>query len=397
MSKSLSTISKGTLLRLLTAIGVTAILLLSMCVPAWAEGGLTMHTDYPGMTAKAGDQLSYTIDFDNSGAACDASLSVVSMPEGWEGYISGSGNQISKIHIPNGTNAASATFQLTIPADAVDGSYDVVLQASVNETVYDTLTLTLDVSQLEIGQGDFASEYPEQEGATGTSFSFNATLVNNSASAQSYSLSAEAPDGWQVAFTPSGESTQVASIDIEPATSQGLTIRVTPPSNVAAGEYTIPCSAISANDTLNMDLSVTITGTYAMELSTPDGRLSFDAHANEESDLTLSVTNNSNVDLENINLTSAAPTGWTVSFDTPTIEVLEAGATTEVTAHVTPSSEALTGDYVVTISADASEVSDSAEFRVSVETKTIWGVAAVLVILILLAGIGYVFRKYGRR
>ena len=76
---------------------------------------------------------------------------------------------------------------------------------------------------------------------------------------------------------------------------------------------------------------------------------------------------------------------------------LEAGATTEVTAHVTPSSEALTGDYVVTISADASEVSDSAEFRVSVETKTIWGVAAVLVILILLAGIGYVFRKYGRR
>ena len=72
-------------------------------------------------------------------------------------------------------------------------------------------------------------------------------------------------------------------------------------------------------------------------------------------------------------------------------------ATVEVTAHVTPSKQALTGDYVVTMSAGSSQVSDSAEFRVAVKTSMVWGVVAVAVIAALLAGIGSMFRRYGRR
>lgn len=97
------------------------------------------------------------------------------------------------------------------------------------------------------------------------------TLINNRSSAQSYSLSAEAPSGWQVSFTPSGESTKVASLEVEAMTSQGLTVSVIPPDNVEAGEYTIPCRAISAGDSLSTELKVTITGTYVLELSTPSG------------------------------------------------------------------------------------------------------------------------------
>ena len=207
-----------------------------------------------------------------------------------------------------------------------------VLAADAGGGVSDTLTLDLAVSELQVSQGDFSSEYPEQEGAAGTSFSFNATLVNNSGESRSYSLSAQTPSGWQASFKPSGESTQVASIELEPGASQGLTIAVTPPENVEAGEYTIPCSAISGSETLNMELSVTVTEKYQMDLTTPDGLLSFSAQAGADSDVTLSITNNGNVALENVNLTSTAPTGWNVSFDTPTIEVVEAGSTVEVTA-----------------------------------------------------------------
>lgn len=381
----------------LAAGAVTAVMALGLSMTAFADGGLDIHTEYPGMTAKAGDSLTFTIDMDNSGSACDAVLSVQSLPDGWEGYIAGGSSRITRIHVPNGTDSASATFHLDIPADTADGSYEVVLAAQSDNAASDTLTLYLDVDQLEVSQGDFSSEYPEQEGSADTSFSFNATLINNSAAEQSYSLSANAPDGWQVAFKPSGESTQVASLSLEPAVSQGLTITVTPPNNVEAGEYTIPCSAISADESLNMELLVKVTESYDITLSTPDGLLSFDTTAGKEKDLTLTVTNNSNVAVEHVNLTASAPTDWNVSFDTPTIDVVEAGATVEVSAHVTPSSEALTGDYVVTFTADASEVSDSAEFRVAVETSVLWGFAAILIIAALLAGIGYVFRKYGRR
>ena len=398
MNRNLFSLSKTRRIKTLAAGAMVAAMMAGFSITSYADGGLEIHTEYPGVTAKAGDSLTFTIDMDNSGAACDASLSVASMPEGWEGYISGgSSDRITRIHVPNGTESASATLHLEVPADAADGSYQVVLEAQGDNASYDSLTIYLDVDQLEVSQGDFSSEYPEQEGSAGTSFSFNATLINNSAAEQSYSLSANAPEGWQVAFKPSGESTQVASITLEPAVSQGLTITVTPPNNVSAGEYTIPCSAISAGETLDMELSVTVTESYDLSLSTPDGRLSFDTVAGDESDVTLSITNNSNVAIENVNLTSSAPSGWNVSFHTPTIDVIEAGATVEVSAHVTPSSEALTGDYVVTMTADASEVSDSAEFRVAVETSVIWGFAAVAIIVVLLAGIGYIFRKYGRR
>ena len=398
MTRNLFSHSKAGGFRILAASAMAAAMMAGVSITSYAEGGLEIHTEYPGVTAKAGDSLTFTIDMDNAGSACDAALSVASMPDGWEGYISGgSSDRITRVHVPNGTNSASATLHLDVPADAADGSYQVVLEAQGDNASYDSLTLYLDVDQLEVSQGDFSSEYPEQEGSAGTSFSFNATLINNSAEEQSYSLSANAPDGWQVAFKPSGESTQVASITLEPAVSQGLTITVTPPNNVSAGDYTIPCSAISAGETLDMELSVTVTESYDLALSTPDGRLSFDTVAGKESDLTLSISNNSNVAIENVNLTSSAPTGWNVSFDTPPIDIIEAGATVEVSAHVTPSSEALTGDYVVTMTADSSQVSDTAEFRVAVETSVIWGFAAVAIIIILLSGIGYIFRKYGRR
>ena len=366
-------------------------------ITAQAAGGLDLYTDYPGMTAKAGDSLSFSLELDNTGEACDASLSVQSLPDGWEGYISGGGGQISRIHVPSGTAGATATFQLEIPADAAEGSYQVVLAADAGGGVSDTLTLDLAVSELQVSQGDFSSEYPEQEGAAGTAFSFNATLVNNSGETRSYSLSAQSPSGWQVAFRPSGESTQVASIELEPGARQGLTVAVTPPDNVAAGEYTIPCSAISGSETLDMELSVTITEQYQMDLSTPDGLLSFSAQAGADSDVTLSITNNGNVAIENVNLTSSTPSGWNVSFDTPTVDVIEAGGTAQVTAHVTPSDEALTGDYVVTITASTSETSDSAEFRVSVETSMVWGVVAVVILVAIIGVIGWIFRKYGRR
>ena len=231
----------------------------------------------------------------------------------------------------------------------------------------------------------------------GTSFSFETTIVNNRSTNQTYSLSAEAPAGWQVSFTPSGESANVASLSVDAGGSQGLTVGVVPPENVEKGEYTIPCAAVSANDTLALDLTVEVTGTYALTLSTPDGRLSFDAYENKESSVTLSVTNTGNVDLTNLNLTSSAPTDWEVSFSESTIDTLEAGATKEVTAYVTPCKNAVTGDYVTSIGISNSETSANADFRVSVKTSTTWGIAAVGVIVVLVLLLGFIFKKYGRR
>ena len=377
----------------------TLSLAMGMAVPVLAAEGpeLEMSTAYPGVTAKAGDSLGFDLDFTNdSGAGADLALTVTDMPEGWDGYFQGGSSQISHVFVRSGEYESLASFQLTIPVEAEEGTYTIKLRAS-GDGLSSDLTLTLDVSEEELGSSSLTTEYPEQEGSSGTTFSFTSTIQNNTPSEQSYSLAANAPSGWVVAFKPSGESTQVASITVPARSSQGMSIEITPPNNVEAGEYSIPISAISATETLDGELTVTVSGSYALDLSTPSGLLSFDAAANKQTAVTLSVTNTGNVDLQNVNLTSNAATGWTVEYSESSIDVLEAGATHEVTAYVTPSDEAMSGDYVVVLTASNSETSDQAEFRVSVKTETVWGVVGVALIAVIALVLWFIFRKFGRR
>ncbi len=378
---------------------MTAACMLAWSFPARAEGGLELSTDYPGVSVKPGDSLNISLDLENqSGSSTDVSVAIQDMPEGWDGYIQGGSYQVRRVHVKSGEEA-SVTLHLNVPEEMTEGTYQVSVAGTAKNGGSDILNLEFQVEEENAGRGSFTSEYPQQEGASGTEFSFSTTLINNGLTTQSYSLSSNAPAGWTVAFSPSGESTRVAGIDVDSSSSQGLTVKVTPPDNVEAGDYKISCSAVSAQETLSTELDVTITGTYEIYLSTPDGRLSFDANAGKTSDVTLQVANTGNVDLENISLNSTLPSGWTVTYDLEDniIESLPAGTTTEVIAHVKPDSDAITGDYVSSFSVSGEQVSSGLDFRVSVKTDTVWGLVAVAIILCTMGGLGYVFRRYGRR
>lgn len=365
-----------------------------------AAGGLSLSTEYPGVTITPGETLNITLTLTNtSGSPVNADVAIASLPDGWEGYLQGGDYEVNEVHVGTASEGTQLTLHLTVPDALEEGTYTVQVDADVNEEIYDSLTLSFEVNEVNAGAGSFTTEYPEQEGTAGTSFSFSTTLINNGLSTESYSLSSSAPSGWQVSFVPSDESTSVASIEVESSTSQGLTVEVVPPEGVEAGEYDISCSAVSASETLTTDLKVVITGTYGISLSTPDGRLSFDSQANKDTDVTLTVTNTGNEELQNVTLTSSLPSGWEVTYDVEDgiIDSIAAGSSAQVVATVTPSSEAITGDYVATFTAETDEPTSSAEFRVSVKTSTLWGFVAVLIILCVAAGLVYVFRKYGRR
>lgn len=385
----------------LKAAAIAGTLAVAGSMSVQAADGIDMSTTYPGISLKSGESADFDLFFESlTGDSYDAALSVESMPEGWEGYFKGGSSEVSMVHIDSKSAEAEselATFKLSLPQDVEEGTYTVKLKADVGSGDADTLELKINVSELENGQSNFTTEYPEQQGSAGTSFSFDTTLVNNRAAEQSYSLSAKADSGWQVGFTPSGESTQVASVTLESGTSQGLTISVTPPTTITEGEYVIPVTAVSATETMSIDLKVIITGSYDVDISTPTGNLSVNAYANEEKAVTLSITNKGNVDLENLNLTSSASTDWEVRFDESTIDLLEAGSTKEVTAYIKPAENSITGDYVTVVTISNDETQDTVEFRVAVKTRTSWGIAAVAIIVLLLLGLGGVFKKYGRR
>ena len=395
--KSIRTLSRMTALALALTLLASCAMAESLDTAPAAEPYIELSTQYPALTVKAGDSLTFDLDLDNySGVSQDITLSVAEIPEGWEGTFSAGSNQVSVVHVKNQATNSEVSFAVDVPLETADGEY-IIRLAARGEDFADEMEIALTVSAEEIGESSFTAEYPSQEGDATTDFTFSATLINNTLSTQNYSFTSNAPSGWQVSFQPSGESTSVAALDVEARTTQAMDISVTPPENVEAGTYEIPVTATSVNESMPITLSVTITGSYGLTLSTPSGRLSLDAYANQESAVQLSLTNTGNSDLTNVNLTSSAPTGWTVRFANETIDIIEAGATVETTMYITPGEDAMSGDYATTITARNSDANDSVDFRITVKTETIWGLTGIGVIVVLAVVIGIVMRKYGRR
>jgi uncharacterized membrane protein len=187
------------------------------------------------------------------------------------------------------------------------------------------------------------------------------------------------------------------AIAVDPRASQALSVAETPPEDVAAGKYDVTVNAISATESLPIDLNVTITGSYKLRLGTPSGLLSYDAYAKMETPIVLTIDNIGNTDLTNVALSSSMPEGWTARFDPSTIDLLENGSSQQATVYVTPGSDVIAGDYTFSLTARTSQTSSSQDFRVTIKTPTTWGYVGIGIIAALVIVLILVFRRFGRR
>ena len=369
-----------------------------------AEAGkVTFSTDYPGVTIKPGGTSTFTLYITNTGSEeTTVELSAEDLPEGWEGSFKGSSNEVSMVHVgayQKKEDSPSLSYSLTVPEDTKEDIYTISLNAKggdVDESL--ALTVKVDAEEKKIGAGEFSTDYAQQEGDSGTKFSYTTTLTNNSGENMTYSLSAEgAPEGWTVTFTPSDTTTATSSVPVDAGASSTIKAAIVPAQNVTAGEYPITLVAACAGETLELPVTVKITGTYSLTATTPTGKLSTSAYAGETKDVALSIQNTGNIDLTAVSLKAQASTDWEITFDQDTINEIPAGGSAEVTAHITPAKDAILGDYVTIITASNDAVSSDCELRVSVQNHTSWGIAAVAVIAVLVLGLVLIIRRFGRR
>ena len=210
-----------------------------------------------------------------------------------------------------------------------------------------------------------------------------------------YALMADAPRGWNVVFRVQGK--QATSAQVEANATENITIDITPSASVQAGSYKIPVRATTSSTSADMELEVVVTGSYDIELTTPRGLMSSDITAGSTKRIDLVIRNTGSAELKDIQLTANKPVDWEVTFDPAKIDKMTAGSTTNVTATVKAASKALPGDYIAKITAKTPEVNTTAEFRLSVHTPMIYGWLGILIIVVVLGGVYYLFRKYGRR
>lgn len=377
---------------------------------AYAAPTLNMSTDYPGISAKAGEVLSFDLKLqNNTDTGESAALSVDSIPGGWKANFEANGSQVSRVYV-DGINAVptssysstapnqtTVTFNVAVPQDAQNGKYNIALSAAGEKGDRAALNLEINVTDEQVSQNTFTSQFQELQGSNSTSFTYSMNLSNKGTADTAYSLSSTAPDGWNVAFTDGSSGQQIASISVKKQGTAALSVKVTPPADATAGKYPITVMANSGKESLSAELSVNITGSYSMTLTTASERFNADAYIGQESPVTFILTNTGSSDIGSVNLTASAPTGWVVRFDPVSVESIAAGQSAQVTAYVTPARDAITGDYQTTFTASASGSNVRESFRITVKTASVWGYVAIIIIIALVLVLLLVFKKFGRR
>jgi uncharacterized membrane protein len=352
---------------------------------------LTLYTPFTKISVPPGESIDYPIDLINKGtAARTGDLSVTGLPKGWTYTLKSGGWSVDEVSVLPGEKK-SVTLQVQVPLQINKGTYHFQISARG----LSQLPLAVVVSQQGTFKTEFTIDQPNMAGASNSTFTFNAKLRNYTAESEVYALTSLAPPGWTVAFKASYK--QVSSVSVDANKTQDVTIDVNPPAQIAAGTYKVPVMAATGNSSADLSLEVGITGSYALQLTTPDGLLSTAITAGDDKRVEFVVKNTGSTDLKNINLQFAAPANWDVTFDPAKVDKLPPGGAASVFATIKPDGNAIVGDYMVNLTAKTPEANSTAAMRISVETSLIWSWSGILIILLALGCVYYLFRKYGRR
>src|SRR6185503_10246408 len=195
-----------------------------------------------------------------------------------------------------------------------------------------TLPITVTVDAQAADNIELTTTSPTLTGPNDTTFNFDLTLNNGSAQDQTVSAKATGPQGWTV--TTKLSDAQAASTVVKAGSTTTITVSATPPTDAPAGHTDLDVTVTAGAKSIPGKLGVDITGSFRVTLSTPNDLIS--AHG-------------------------AAGSGTTQQII--------------VTATITPTGEAVTGDYKVTITANApgengaNAATDNLDMTFTVETS----------------------------
>ena len=378
---------------LLSTLGLVAGPLAPLATAA-TSGGLTVTTPFPSVVSEPGNTATFklTIGADQAG---DVKLALQGAPDGWTTRFSGGGLNVESAFVDKG-KTVDVDLDVDVPASAPDGVTSLRVVATQGAS---TVTLPIQVRVAAKSGGDITltTDTTGLRGPQTTTFTFNLTLKNGTATDETFTFNAQGADPtWTVSAKPAGESQAVSTV-VKAGASTTVTATAQAPDGTNAGTYPFVVTATAGGKTAEADLTIEITGSFTVDVSTPDQVLSTTANAGSLTNFTVRVTNNGTAAITNVTTTASAPTGWTVTFDPPTVASIDAGAHADVTAKITPTSDAITGDYNVVMTAKATEASGNTTIRVSVQTPAYWWIAGILLIVAVFAALYWVFRTYGRR
>lgn len=361
--------------------------------PTALAAGLTITTPYPSVTVSPGTQVSFDLSIETTNAT-RVNLSLSGAPASWKATLQGGGFVVGAVQT-DGDKATTVRLDVSVPDDATGSAQITVTANDGSSTV--TLPLDIKVEASAAGEVTVKPDYPALRGTSNQSFTFNLSVTNQTPQDLSYTATGEGPVGWTVDVTLTGQA-QAVSGTVKANGGSNAAVKVTPAEAAAAGTYPIAVVVTVGGKAYPVQLSVEVTGSYAMIVTTPNANLSASGNAGTVIEQQFSIQNTGTAPITKVVMSGTnLPTNWKVEFDPGTIETIAAGASATVTAKITPASDAIAGDYSLTFTARGDEANDQVDIRFTVATSIIGAIIGGLLILAAVGGLWWVFRRYGRR
>jgi len=363
--------------------------------------GLYLMTDYPAVTVRPGTTSNIPLRLQNYGLGPEEyKLSVTGVPSGWTATILGGGQPVAAA-MPAPDASVSLQLRLDVPKNADLAAQTLTVKAegqgSNPGSNQASLPLAVSLAKELPAKLTVTTKLPELRGSPKSNFEYTLTIKNDAGRNLTASFAAEAPNNFETSFTEAYGTQELSAIPIEAGQSKYIKLKVRPPSSIDAGHFPVTVTVKAEDASARTELALDVVGQPQLHVAGRDGLLSARAVAAKQSSVPVVVTNNGTAPAENVTLNASAPTGWKVTFEPKAIERLVPGKEAEVQALITPSDKSLAGDYMVSVNANSRGESASSQFRITVATSTVWGMAGAGVIgVALLLMLGAVAR-FGRR
>lgn len=369
----------------------------SASAAATEPAGLWLTTPYPEFSVQAGKEVSVPLSLRNRGLPPQrVELGVAGLPEGWTWEMDGDGKPVrAAIAAADGT--VDLTLKLTPPAGAAGGQPVGFTVSAKGDGQALQLPMQVTPSKTEPARLTLEPKLPALRGTAKSTFDFQVDIDNEGQQDTTVNLLSKAPDGFQVTFKEGYGSQELTSLPLKAGEKKTLSVNVQPPNSAQAGQYPVAVAAAAGDISADTKLVLDITGRPSVSLSGPEGRLSGDATAGQERTFTFTLDNTGSAPARDVTMSASPPSGWKVTFNPEKVAEIAPGASANVGVSMTPSQQAIAGDYMVSVSANGSGAADNANFRVTVRTSTLWGVTGLGVIGASALILAFAVTRYGRR
>ena len=384
--------------RLLALLGVVS----ALALPAFAQTakpdvkGLYLLTDYPAVSVQPGTTSTINLHLRNYGLPPERlALAVSGVPKGWTATLLGGGQPVAAA-MPATDDSVSLDLRLDVPKDAGSGTQTLTVSAQ-GEGQQVSLPLQVTLAKQLPPKLALTTDLPELRGASSSDFEFTLHIKNDSGKKALVSLAADVPQNFDTTFTEQYGSQQLTALPVDAGKTKDVKLKVSPPSTVDAGHYPVTVHVAADGAKAEAKVALDITGEPKLALAGRQGLLSAHATAGRQSTIPVIVANTGTAPAENVTLSGNAPDGWKIEFNPKTLPRIAPNQKKEVQALITPADKAIAGDYVASFRASGRGESSSADFRITVTTSTIWGIAGIGIIAVALLVLLGAVARFGRR